>query len=215
MTNNYRKGRSYCWALNRFLFQDILHDAFLAYHKSSGGKNLFEQPIQVVIRTVKMIFWGYYINRRFVRNRKDAFTEFEDQLTTTLTPEQQFIDEEELTNLIEQIKKENPRTSKQMITSLNMKLEGYEQQEIAEHLGVKKSLITYYFKKIRKMQINSPFNGSKITMKSKITRKVYEANPDKYGEFVYDPERGCDCNEFYVEAVNPQGEYILIREKAD
>lgn len=64
--------------------------------------------------------------------------------------------------------------------------------------------------------MNSPFNGSTNTIKHKITRKHYEANKDeKYAEFVYDPERGCDHNEFYVEMINPEGDYLLIREKLD
>lgn len=65
------------------------------------------------------------------------------------------------------------------------------------------------------MQINSPFNGSQNKMKMKITRKHYEAHPEKYGEFVYDPDKGCDINEYYVEMVNPEGQFLLIREKGD
>lgn len=63
--------------------------------------------------------------------------------------------------------------------------------------------------------MKSPFNGSNIIIKQKVTRKHYEANTEKFAEFVYDPERGCDSNEFYVELINPQGEYLLIREKLD
>jgi hypothetical protein len=63
--------------------------------------------------------------------------------------------------------------------------------------------------------INSPFNGSNIKMKAKITRKHYEQHPDKYRGFVYDPERGSDYNEFYKVLVNDEGEFLLIREKLD
>lgn len=65
------------------------------------------------------------------------------------------------------------------------------------------------------MSINSPFNGSTLKMKNKVTRRYYEAHPEKYAQFVYDPDRGCDVNEFYVEMVNDEGEYLLVRENQD
>ena len=63
--------------------------------------------------------------------------------------------------------------------------------------------------------INSPFNGSKLKMKQKITRRYFEAHPEKYGAFVYDAGMGCDMNEFYVEMINPEGEFLLVRENQD
>lgn len=66
------------------------------------------------------------------------------------------------------------------------------------------------------MQINSPFNGHNIQIKYKITRKHYETNKEeKYAEFVYDADRDCDFNEAYCVLINPQGEFLLIREKGD
>lgn len=65
------------------------------------------------------------------------------------------------------------------------------------------------------MQITNPFSGSEIKISKKITRKTYEAHPDKYGNYVYDADRDCDYNEFYEIRVNPEGEYLLIREKND
>lgn len=64
--------------------------------------------------------------------------------------------------------------------------------------------------------MKSPFNGSTNKIKQKITRKHYEEHKDeKYSQFVYDPDRGCDLNEFYMELINPEGEFLLIREKND
>jgi hypothetical protein len=62
------------------------------------------------------------------------------------------------------------------------------------------------------MQVNNPFAGSKIILSKKVTRKTFESNPDKYGKYVYDAERDCDINEFYEIVINPEGDYLLIRE---
>jgi hypothetical protein len=205
---NYNKGRSYSWKLNRFLYQDILHDAYVNYYKSKG-RNLFEEEIKTVIRTIKLTYYGYYINRNFVRNRVECIETFEDQYQNEITPEQQFIESEELENLIIKIKHNYPRTSDNMLESLDLKLSGYDQQEIAEKLGSPKSLITYYFSNIRKMYINNPFAGSRVKLSKKITRKTYE---EKYkDEYVYDPERDCDYNEFFTIVTNGTN-YILVKE---
>src|SRR5690606_12116882 len=113
MTDNYQRGRSYSYSLDRFLYRDILHDAFLAYYKSSGGKNLFEQHIGTVIRTIKLIFWGYYTSKRVVRNQSDRFVAYDDHCSTTTTAEELYIAHEQLENLITDIKRNYPRTSDQ------------------------------------------------------------------------------------------------------
>lgn len=61
--------------------------------------------------------------------------------------------------------------------------------------------------------MNSPLNGDYTKIKMKITRKTYNMNPDKYGEYVYDPDT-CDFNEFYEIRTNGV-DFILIREKND
>lgn len=65
------------------------------------------------------------------------------------------------------------------------------------------------------MSIHNPFNASRVKITKKITRKHYESNPEKYGEYIYDADRDCDFNEAYMITVNPQNEYLLIREKGD
>lgn len=97
--------------------------------------------------------------------------------------------------------------------------DGYTYPEICEEMGMSAQRLHYYKKKLQKiikqMEMKSPFNGHRIPIKMKITRKTYEAHPEKYAEFVYDADRDCDFNEAYMITVNPQGEYLLIREKGD
>lgn len=59
----------------------------------------------------------------------------------------------------------------------------------------------------------SPFNGDNTKIKMKITRKVYESHPEKYGAYLYDPET-CDSNEYYEIRTNGT-DFIVIREKND
>jgi len=206
---NYWNGRSYAWQVNRFLYRDILHDAYIHWYNKTG-KNLFDEPWKRVVRVIKLTYYGYYISQN-IRNRQ--WFEFDDNLFNTVTPEQQLIDSESFETLIKQIQQTYPRSSNQMVQSLTLKLEGYQQKEIAEKLGVPKSLITYYFNNIRSMQIHNPFVGSKIIISKKISRKTLEANPEKYGAYKYDPDKDCDHNEWFELRVNSNGEYILIKEK--
>lgn len=63
------------------------------------------------------------------------------------------------------------------------------------------------------MSYTSPF-GKKYEIK--ITKKHYEKYKDtKYKDFVYDPERGCDQNEYEVLLINSEGEYMTVKSSKD
>lgn len=99
---------------------------------------------------------------------------------------------------------------------VRMLKEGVHPNIIARKYGVTPDHI-YKIRKEKKikMQIANPFNGSRVTISKKITRKWFDTNNEKFADYVYDTERDCDSNEFYEIRVNSNNEYLLIREKGE
>jgi len=67
-TKVYNQGRSYCYKLDKTLYRDILHDSWLHWFEKTSD-DLFDEPINRVIRVIKLTWKGYYINKRKVVNR--------------------------------------------------------------------------------------------------------------------------------------------------
>ena len=153
----YTQGWRYAFRLNKYLFKDILHDAFLHWYNKTG-KDLFEEGNGTVCRVIKLTYYGYYIANN-TRNRK--FEDFEEQSVTTLTPEQQLIEAQTLEITEGRIKEINdyieahyPKTASNMIMAFSMKLEGYVRKEIAKALNVSRQTINYYMSNVRSVSLS-------------------------------------------------------------
>lgn len=151
MNAMYSKGRSYCFKLNRTLYKDILHDAFLNWFTKTG-RNLFEEPERRVIRVLKLTWLGYYVN---VNQRKRHFVEVDDEIHSVnkITPEHLLVAKETgewFNSKMKAFGEKYPRTAENVRQVYELKRDGYEQQEIAEILGIAKSSVTYYVKNFLK-----------------------------------------------------------------
>ena len=156
-TTNYAKGRSYCFHLDKLLYRDILHDAYLNWFDKTGT-DLFDEPEHRMMRIIKNTWKGYYIAKNKVINQKSRWINYCDKDTakrteayyaTDVTPEDVMMAQE--------------LDDAQMATDSEVQLQiylyavqGYKPFEIAILMNMCKGNIAYYFKKIR--HIASFFN---------------------------------------------------------
>lgn len=140
----YLKGRAYCFKLNRQLYRDILHDAFLHWYNKTG-RNLFEETERRMIRVLKLTWLGYYVN---IRSRSRHFEELEEDSTIEgITAEHILIAKETgqwFDSKMKAFKKKYPKTARNVERVYELKRDGYDQTEIAAILELAKSSITYY-----------------------------------------------------------------------
>lgn len=154
----YERAKSYAYKLEQrgglLSYKDLLHDSYIAWYNKTQ-KNLLEEPIGVVLKVIKYTFRAKMSKERFQydkdRNNWRKFVEFEDHICNNITPEKALIGKDEVKHLISNIELKYPRSSEQMLEALRLKFEGYSQDEIADHLNLTKSHISYYFSNIRKL----------------------------------------------------------------
>lgn len=234
MNLTYRRALSYAWKCCPPLSKDLTHTAFIR-HFDRHGTNLFERDIYVVLRWVKNVWFNELRSSRYQKDgelyNRQFFTPSEDwsddpncitlQSPTGL-PDSEIITKEfyqELFNRIDNYTNGRALGCKIDTNILRQIVElldgGYTYPEICEELGMSAQRVHYYKKKIKgiiqDMEMKSPLNGDNTRVKMKITRKVYDMHPEKYGEYVYDPDKGCDSNEYFCTVTNGV-DFILIRE---
>ena len=232
MTSTYKRANAYAFKCCPPLCKDILHTAFIR-HYDRHGTNLFERDIYVVLRWVKNVWFNELRSNRYQKDgelyNRQFITQSEEWAENCITLKSSYAppDSEVITKeFYQELFKRVDNYASGGISSVDVGVlrrvvelydEGYKNREIAEELGMSEQRTHYYKKKlkgiIRDMDMKSPFNGDNTRVKMKITRKTYEMYPEKYGEYVYDPET-CDNNEFYELRTNGI-DFILIREKAD
>lgn len=80
-------------------------------------------------------------------------------------------------------------------------------------MGLTKGQAYNYKAKLKSIlrPMTNPFTGSKISITKRIMRKTFDSNQEKYKDFIYDPEKDCDHNEWFTIVTNGT-EYILIKE---
>lgn len=166
-TTNYTKGRSYCFHLDKTLYRDILHDAYLNWFEKTG-LDLFDEPERKMMRIIKNTWRGYYIAKNKVINQKARWTNYTDPTETSNESTSRETTARTKTYYATDVTPEDIMIAKEideaeMATNSSIQLQiylyavqGYKPYEIAVLMGMCKGNIAYYFKKIR--HIASYFN---------------------------------------------------------
>lgn len=231
---NYQRAKRYC---NKLLYDsvafdktmtsaDLVHDTYLKWHEAKN-ENVFNHPQGKIARIIKNVnsnrlsrskwYWNGKVNYRTssedVATRSD-FSHFEDARNSVLHswgfrfPTQEFEQQDIINHLI-------ARLSPMEKQILELKTAGYQNQEIEKIVKRTNPVISRAIKRIKKHMTHlklNPFNGSKVTVVKKISRKTYESNPEQYLEF----EKGDQFmdNEYYtlLTSKNNPMEGLLIKE---
>lgn len=158
----YRRAQNYAWKLDHGHndHNDILHDAFLVWY-DKHGKNLFDEDYKTVFRVIKLTFLGNIKkNNRYWFYQGDqypiAYEQFENQSSTTSTPESELISLELKKNCAQKVKKlteiSNSRIngSKSRLNEVyELLVKGYALFEIALLLGMTRGNVTHYGKQLQ------------------------------------------------------------------
>lgn len=215
MRLGYRRALLYAKALDQDNYRDLVHDAFL-YTYTRSGTNLFDEHEGYICRCIKWMWRWSYQEKTYISGGKKFEYQFEtfDDSEGGYNPEEILIAKDFHKYFLERLK------SKPLLKNfLNYLEHGYEIKEICYMMQISPQTASNYRKHLKQLSetLRSPFNGSRVIFpkKNKITRRVYESNPDKYSSFIYDPNNyECDKSEYYTLLVNPETkEYLLITEK--
>lgn len=151
MRKNYYQARAYLFKLNTTLYKDVLHDAFVNYHRRTGGKNLFEEPNRCVITVIKNQFYEMLRSRMYKKDGVKFYfehTTYDDNLSNPITPVDILIGEEAYDKILSRVDSfDSPKTAKAI---LDLRLEGYSTKEIAEQLNLTTSQVNTYTRNLQK-----------------------------------------------------------------
>jgi DNA-directed RNA polymerase specialized sigma24 family protein len=149
MLENYNKAKRYLRKVDPILYKDILHDAYLNYFRRTG-LNLFERSNGNVIGVVKN---QWFENLRKGMYKKGGvrfpfqFSPFEDQTITTTTPLDIFIANETYETISNRtLGFQHPSVAAGV---LELKYEGYDNEEIAEKLNLSVHQVKRYTKSLK------------------------------------------------------------------
>jgi DNA-binding NarL/FixJ family response regulator len=166
----YTKALRYAFMLMPYHenYYDLVHDAFLAYHKGTG-LNLFDQEERTVIATVKNVWKNYISKNRYMYqgvNLQKVYTVYEDDLNSSgVDLHNQTQGDDSVVWLYNQAKKYyevlsvvNPSNIKNYTDAfestldiVNLKHQGYSQKEISEKIGVSSTTIKKYMDKLKEI----------------------------------------------------------------
>ena len=159
MNKAYWNARSYAFKLDPVNYKDICHDAYLSYFKSKQTNLFLEHPgtITQVIKYTTFDSWKKKSHQsrderlQGVRQHiefKDGGDEFVAHKANSVTPFDEFIANELLeryNTLVLTAGLSRARGKVNIIKDiLELRLVGFNNKEIADKLGVAKSLVTYY-----------------------------------------------------------------------
>jgi DNA-directed RNA polymerase specialized sigma24 family protein len=226
----YNKALSYAFMLMPYHenYYDLVHDAWVSYHKSSG-KDLFDQDERVVIKTVKNCW--YNITRRehlhTEEHLRKIFIKGTDELRTSNVPIDKRVEgEDSIEWLYDQAKKyygtlavKNPSQARFYNRALtdteevvNLQHQGYNQKEISEKIDTTTTTIKKYMDVLKEIITENPetpfnvitynnynpFNASRVRVCKTILSNTYRVHKEKYSDYEYNTDNGADYNEFYV-----------------
>jgi len=213
------------------LFKDICHNAYLNYWRNHHA-DLFDQDIPFIFRVVRnqgiddwrkreqtnsrdydpetyvpKEFISLSVNPESIKFRDLARADekqaaFKRAILSRNNPYEEMV-AKELLERCYQVMIQDKKTSELAVQILELKLAGYIETEIAKILGIDKSRVARFTKKLQ--MLNNPFNGSKV----KITKHMSLSNWEKHGDEDYELE---DYNEFYYLYKHKEsGEGLLVK----
>jgi len=162
---NYTKAKSYAYKVSRSDYLDVVHDAYLKWHKKTG-KDLFDEDEGLVIWVVKNTIMtnnqkNYFVYRGDKYKKKFIETSYITNLdrrsgeeATTYEPEDNSTPETILIgkDLKEQFDK---KISGKFEPYYNLLVKGYKGSEMIEELGGSQQLANWYIHQIRnKLNLN-------------------------------------------------------------
>lgn len=233
---NYQTARRYCIKLlnesnpldKTITNTDLVHDVYLKWFELKN-ENVFLNSPGRTARIIKFTNSNRLNRRKWMWNGKSTHivtsdnaagfkenTNFEEAKMEVLYnwgytfPTQDF----EERDAIEQLR---ARLSPMALKVLNLKLEGYRSGEIEKIVNRTNPVISKALLQIKKHMMHlklNPFNGSKVKVVKRISRKTYDSNPELYDKY----EKGDEFmdNEYYTlltSKSNPK-EGLLIKENS-
>jgi hypothetical protein len=157
--DGYRQAKRYAFKLDPNNYKDICHDAYLSYYKQKQC-NLFLEPPGIISNMIKWTTFDYWKRKSWSFNKENQgvrqFSSFSDgdemlaDRANHITPIDELVASELLNRFVKLT--ETTRDSRAVFTKnieiirkiLQLRLQSFTNKEIAEELGVSKSLITYY-----------------------------------------------------------------------
>lgn len=157
----YTRLCQYAYRLNNnhSLSKDMVHDAWLNYHRYCGG-NLFDQDILYGLRGVKMV-WYHNLQHQSFRykgqnywKKVDSIDEFNEPLSTD-NPFS-YVDHQDKIGIVKKAlnkyRAKNNEISRSLLKSyLKMVEKGYTSSEIAKEWGSSPQQIDSYKRKLKKI----------------------------------------------------------------
>jgi DNA-directed RNA polymerase specialized sigma24 family protein len=241
-TKMYTKALRYAFMLMPYHqnYYDLVHDAWIAWHKSRGT-DLFEEEERTVIVTVKNVWRNYVSKNRYMHNGEHLNRVFEqiDEENHGITP--QFAAKDSVDKLYIEAKRyygtlaakvpAHKATYERMFDDteniVNLRYQGYSNKEIQEKLNISSTTIKKYMTNLQEIvkesgefetkqyiETYNPFAANKVVVTKTISSKTYDAHKERYDEYEYDTDNGADHNEYYKLLVHKEkGTGLLIRNK--
>lgn len=161
----YWWARSYLYKLDPDNHKDLCHDAYISYWKGTG-KNLFDESEGMITTVIKRTAFSFWKSNSWQHNKERQgsrqFVQFiggdedgtvDDEMIphkfNPITPLDELVAQELLDKyyVLTETQRESRGHNTHIIRKiLDMRIEGFNNKEIAEELGVTKSLVTYYVK---------------------------------------------------------------------
>lgn len=212
----YYRCCGYAYSLNRFLYRDLVHDAWVR-HFTTTGEDLFNGSIYYALRAIRYAYqriWGkdYYMVRGIRKQRE--FVDV-DNLAHETNPERLLISKEFCGEFRRQIDNYvSPHGQRiELKTYVDLVEQGFKQKEISVIMGILPTTATYYKNKVKEIAntINNPITASKTKLHQKMTYHQFEKLKDK--EKYKSTGEG---NEYFDLMVDEEsGKGILVRLKSE
>lgn len=234
MKSKYKRAISYAFKCHPVLYRDIVHQAYVK-HFDARGTDLFDKDMFVILTWLKYIWYNEINKGKYMKDgewhKKKFYTPSEEWTedtgsvilaSTSIPADKQLMSKEFREDLFKRVDEYSSGQHSSINTNvlsqfLNYIDNGYTYPEICEEMGMSAQRIHYYKKKLQKIikdmdkeGMRSPFNGDTTKVTKTITRKTFEAN-ESYKDYKYDPNAGCDFNEWFCTVTNGK-DFILIKE---
>jgi len=154
MIENYRRAKAYLKKIDAGIYKDVLHDSYLTYYRRTGN-NLFElDNHRQVILVVKNQYFDTLRKRMY---KKDGvrfplqYCEFDNHTVTTVTPEDILIGADAYETIRQRT--ETFDSPEMALTILQLRLDGYDTQEISDRLNLSIPQVRRYTQNLRKDRV--------------------------------------------------------------